>query len=98
MLIGREPAVQAMLLRQSAGAVFDNRHSTPASASWLNKLERCLCNITTERRRRGVFTSLPELEAAINEYAAHHNTPPQPFIGARSARDILQRPLQAHAR
>ncbi len=78
--------------------MLDNRHSTPASASWLNKLERCFRNITTERLRRGEFTGVPELEAAINEYAAHYNAHPQPFIGTRSNRDILQRPIQAHAR
>jgi hypothetical protein len=29
---------------------------------------------------RGVFTSVPELIGAIDEYIAHHNTKPKPFI------------------
>src|SRR5450759_4865630 len=45
-------------------------HFTPTSASWLNMVERFFRDITTERLRRGVFTSIPELEAAINEYVA----------------------------
>ena len=28
----------------------------------------------------GMFTSTPELEAAINEYIAMHNAKPKPFI------------------
>jgi len=38
-----------------------------------------------------VFTSVPELVgAAIDEYIAHHNIKPKPFIWTKSARDILQ--------
>jgi hypothetical protein len=55
-------------------------HFTPTSASWLNMVERFFRDITTERLRRGVFTSVPELVAAINEYVAHHNKEPKPFI------------------
>jgi hypothetical protein len=38
-----------------------------------------------------VFTSVPELIAAIEEYIAHHNSNPKPFIWTKSARDILQK-------
>jgi hypothetical protein len=37
---------------------------TPTSASWLNVVERFFRDITTERLRRGVFTSVLELIAA----------------------------------
>jgi hypothetical protein len=73
-------------------------HFTPTSASWLNMVERFFRDITTERLRRGVFTSVPELEAAINEYVAHHNTNPKPFIWTKSARDILQKVIRANSR
>ena len=53
-------------------------------------VERFVRDITTERLRRGVFTSVPELVAAIDEYVAHHNINPKPLIWTRSARDILQ--------
>ena len=75
-----------------------NMHFTPTSASWLNMVERFFRDITTERLRRGVFTSVPELEAAINDYVAHHNVDPKPFIWTKSARDILQKVIRANAR
>ena len=75
-----------------------NMHFTPTSAWWLNMVERFFRDITTERLRRGMFTSEPELEAAINEYVAHHNTNPKPFIWTKSARDILQKVIRANAR
>jgi len=73
-------------------------HFTPTSASWLNMVERFFRDITTERLRRGVFTSVPELIAAIDEYIAHHNTRPKPFIWTKSARDILQKVIRANSR
>lgn len=73
-------------------------HFTPTSASWLNMVERFFRDITTERLRRGVFTSVPELIGAIDEYIAHHNTQPKPFIWTKSARDILQKVIRANSR
>jgi transposase len=75
-----------------------NMHFTPTSASWLNMVERFFRDITTERLRRGVFTSVPELICAIDEYIAHHNTKPKPFIWTKSARDILQKVIRANSR
>ena len=73
-------------------------HFTPTSASWLNMVERFFRDITTERLRRGVFTSVPELIGAIDEYIAHHNTHPKPFIWTKSAREILQKVIRANSR
>jgi transposase len=73
-------------------------HFTPTSASWLNMVERFFRDITTERLRRGVFTSVPELVSAIDAYIAHHNTNPKPFIWTKSARDILQKVIRANSR
>ena len=56
-----------------------NMHLTPSSALWLNMVERLFRDPTTERLRRGAFTSVPELVAAIDEYVAHHKTNPKPF-------------------
>ena len=72
-------------------------HFTPASASWLNRVERFFRDITTERLRRGVFTSVPELVQAIDAYIAHHNTKPKPFTWTKSARDILQKVIRANS-
>ena len=64
-------------------------HFTPTSSSWLNMVERFFRDITDKRIRRGVFTSVPDLEAAINEYIAVHNAKPKPFIWTAKASDIL---------
>ncbi len=71
-------------------------HFTPTSASWLNMVERFFRDITTERLRRGVFTSVAELIETIDEYIALHNTHPKPFIWTKSARDILQKVIRAN--
>jgi len=90
----KHPVVQAWLEKHPRFKM----HFTPTSASWLNMVERFFRDITTERLRRGVFTSVPELIDAIDEYVAHHNTKPKPFIWTKSARDILQKVIRANSR
>jgi transposase len=75
-----------------------NLHFTPTSASWLNMVERFSRDISEQRLRRGVFTSVPELVVAIDEYIAHYNMKPTPFIWTKSARDILQKVIRANSR
>ena len=75
-----------------------NMHFTPTSAAWLTMVERFFRDISTERLRRGVFTSVPELVAAIDEYVAHHNINPKPFIWTKSAADTLQKVICANSR
>jgi len=75
-----------------------NMHFKPTSASRLNMVERFFRDITAERLRRGVFTSAPELETAINDHVAHYNTDPKPFIWIKSACDILQKVIRVNAR
>jgi transposase len=90
----KHPAVQQWLAKHPRF----NMHFTPTSASWLNMVERFFRDLTTERLRRGVFTSVPELVAAIEKYIAHHNINPKPFIWTKSARDILQKVIRANSR
>jgi len=75
-----------------------NMHFTPTSASWLNMVERFFRDISENRLRRGVFCSVPELVTAIDDYVAHHNSKPKPFIWTASARDILQKVIRANSR
>ena len=70
-------------------------HFTPTSASWLNMVERFFRDITDKRIRTGVFKSVPELEAAINEYIATHNADPKPFVCTAKASDILAKVTRA---
>ena len=90
----KHPAVQEWLAQHPRF----HMHFTPTSASWLNMVERFFRDLTTERLRRGVFTSVPELTAAIDAYIAHHNINPKPFIWTKSARDILQKVIRANSR
>ena len=84
-------AVQAWLARHKRFKL----HFTPASASWLNLVERFFAEITRKRIRRGVFTSVAELEEAIHEYLDHHNANPKPFVWTKTADAILAKERRA---
>ena len=64
-------------------------HFTPTSSSWLNLVERWFRNITDKAIRRGVFKSVPDLIAAIEEYLSASNDDPKPFVWTATAEDIL---------
>ena len=66
-------------------------HFTPTSSSWLNLVERWFGEITRKRIRRGVFKSVPELTAAIEEYIHYHNKDPKPFVWTKRAEDIINK-------
>jgi transposase len=87
----KHPKVQAWLERHPRFKV----HFTPTSASWLNMVERFFRDLTQNRLRRGVFRSVEELIAAIQEYLACHNENPKPFIWTKTARDILEKVTRA---
>jgi len=72
-------------------------HFTPTSASWLNMVERFFREITTKRLRRGVFRSLGDLIAAIDDYIHHYNQRPTPFVWTAKASDILAKVQRARA-
>jgi transposase len=64
-------------------------HFTPTSSSWLNLAERWFRELTDKRIRRGVFGSVDELVAAIEEYLRVHNDDPKPFVWTATAESIL---------
>jgi len=66
-------------------------HFTPTSSSWLNLIERWFGEITRKRIRRGVFRSVPELIAAIEEYIRYNNEDPNPFVWTKRAEDIIEK-------
>lgn len=72
-------------------------HFTPTSASWLNMIERFFRDLSTQRIRRGVFHSVPELITAINSHIADHNQHPKPFIWTAKASDILEKVKRSQA-
>jgi len=50
-----------------------------ASASWINQVERWFAEPTRKRLRRGVHTSVRQLEANIRAFIDRHNENPKPF-------------------
>jgi transposase len=83
----KHPKVKAWLKRHPRF----HMHFTPTSGSWLNQVERFFGLITDKRIRRGVFRSVPELQAAIRQYLDHHNANPKPFTWTASAAAILEK-------
>lgn len=81
----KHPRVQSWL----RGHPRFHLHFTPTSSSWLNLVERWFREITQKRIRRGIFRSVPELIAAIQEYVANHNQNPRVFTWTASAEKIL---------
>jgi len=68
-----------------------HRHFTPTSSSWLNLVERWFRELTEKRIRRGVFRSVSQLTAAIEEFLSVYNRDPKPFVWTASAQRILEK-------
>ena len=66
-------------------------HFIPTSSSWLNLVERFFGLITDKAIRRGVFSSVKELEAAIHDFIEQHNADPKPFTWTKSVESILEK-------
>jgi len=81
----KHPAVRAWLAKHPRFHL----HFTPTSSSWLNLVERWFRELTNKALRRGVFHSVPDLIAKIEEYLAAHNDDPKPFVWTATADDIL---------
>jgi DDE superfamily endonuclease len=64
-------------------------HFTPTSASWLNAIEGFFAKLTNRRLKRGVFRSVPELQAAIDRFVAETNADPKPFVWSARPNRIL---------
>ena len=66
-------------------------HFTPTSSSWLNLVERWFRELTDKAIRRGVFRSVPDLIAKIEEYLAAHNAKGTTFVWTATAEQILDK-------
>jgi hypothetical protein len=54
-------------------------------------VERWFRELTQKRLRRGVFRSVPELIAGIEEFLASYNLEPKPFVWTASANSIVEK-------
>jgi transposase len=64
-------------------------HFTPTGSSWLNLVERWFGELTCKRIRRGVFKSVPDLVAVIEQFISLNNENPNPFVWTKKADEIL---------
>ncbi|MGH8235572.1 MAG: IS630 family transposase [Steroidobacteraceae bacterium] len=83
----KHPRVQAWLKRHPRFIP----HFIPTSSSWLNLVERWFGELTSKRIRRGVFHSVPDLIAAIEEFMDHWNRNPKPFVWTATLESILEK-------
>ena len=56
-------------------------HHPPTSCSWANAVEGLFAKLTRHRLKRGLFTSIVELQAAINRFIAETNDMPSRSSG-----------------
>ena len=73
-------------------------HFTPTGCSWLNLVECFFSVITRQAIRRGSFTSVKELTAAIGAFIDHWNDHPRPFAWTKDADEILAKIKRAKTR
>lgn len=72
-------------------------HFIPTSSSWLNLVERFFGLITERTIRRGIFSSVKELESKIMEFLEAYNVDPKPFVWTKTAEAILEKVARAKA-
>ncbi len=89
----KHPKVRAWLARHPRWTF----HFTPTSASWLNAVEGFFSALSRRRLRRGTFTGVVDLQAAIKRYIAEHNQSPRPFLWTKPAAAILDAVSRAPA-
>ncbi len=70
-------------------------HFTPTSSSWLNQVERWFRDLTEKNLRRGIFASVPDLIASIEDYLAASNNDPKPYVWTATAESILAKVQRA---
>lgn len=66
-------------------------HFTPTSCSWLNMVEIFFGIITRQAIRRGTFTSVADLQAAITDFIDAYNQRAKPFVWTKTADEILDK-------
>lgn len=64
-------------------------HFTPTYTSWISLVERWFAELTTKQLRRGVYGSVAQLKAGIQEFIDAHQEHRTPFVWTKTADDIL---------
>lgn len=64
-------------------------HFTPTSASWLNLVEVWFSIIDKQAIRRGIFTSVKDLNAKIRQFITGWNQRKHPFVWTKTPEEVL---------
>jgi transposase len=64
-------------------------HFTPTYTSWISLVERWFAELTNKQLRRGVYGSVAQLRAGIQEFIDAHHARRTPFVWTKTADDIL---------
>jgi transposase len=72
-------------------------HFTPTSASWLNLIEGWFSVLTRRALTNSSFSSVADLSATIDTWAARWNDDPHPFIWHRTADEIITKVQRGRA-
>ncbi len=64
-------------------------HFTPTSTSWLNLVEVWFGIIDRQAIRRGVFTSVKDLNQKIRQFIIGWNDRKHPFVWSKTADEVL---------
>jgi len=83
----KHPKVKAWLAKNPR----IHMHFTPTSGSWLNLVECFFSIITRQAIRRGAFTCVADLVAAIEAYIEAWNEDSHPFTWTKPADEILKK-------
>jgi transposase len=83
----KHPAVRAWLGKNPRITL----HFTPTSGSWLNMVEIFFGIITRQAIRRGTFTSVKDLIAAIGIFIDAWNERCEPFVWTKTADDVVKK-------
>ena len=72
-------------------------HFIPTSSSWLNLVERFFGLITEKQIRRGVYSSVKDLENKILKFIESYNENAEPFVWTKTSEEILTKVARAKA-
>jgi transposase len=89
----KHPAVRAWLGRNPRIVL----HFTPTSGSWMNMVEIFFGIITRQAIRRGTFTSVKDLIAAIEVFIDAWNERCEPFVWTKTADQIIPHATKGQA-
>lgn len=66
-------------------------HFTPTSSSWMNLVERFFRDLTEDAIREGSFTSIQDLEQAIESYLSERDENPKRYVWKAEGSEILRK-------